>query len=126
MFHYLNLQGKIEDPALERHEANEEISKSTKNELVGVLWVERKIAEKKLVQHIPVRLHVHQLRTRLHHLLHRPPEIHVRVRRVRGHRHAPLERHLLIHLRLLNISAIFSQRRRVVLGGFVGVLKEGV
>lgn len=125
MFHYLNLHRKIEDPALERHEANEEISKSTKNELMGALWVESKIAEKKLVQHIPVRLHVHQLRTRLHHLLHRPPEIHVRVRRVRGHRHAPLEQHLLTRLHLLNIT-IFSQGRRVVLSSFVGVFNEGV
>ncbi|WVY98620.1 hypothetical protein V8G54_030771 [Vigna mungo] len=111
MFHYLNLQGKIEDPALERHEANEEISKSTKNELVGVLWVERKIAEKKLVQHIPVRLHVHELRTRLHHLLHRAPEIDVRVRRVGRHRHAALEQHLLSHLDLLNMSSILCERR---------------
>lgn len=111
MFHHLNLQRKIEDPELERHEANEEISKSTKNELVGVLWVERKITEKKLVQHIPVRLHVHQLRTRLHHLLHRAAEIDVRVRRVRGHRHAALEQDLLSDLHVLNMSSIFSERR---------------
>ena len=65
---------------LEWHEANEEINKSTKNELVCALRVKSKVAKNKLVQHIPIGLHIHELETRLHHLLHGSPEVQVRVR----------------------------------------------
>ena len=48
---------------LEWHEADEEISKSIKNELVCALRVKSKVAKKKLVQHIPIGLHIHELGT---------------------------------------------------------------
>ncbi|KAF7804744.1 increased DNA methylation 1-like [Senna tora] len=47
--------------------------------------------EQKLLQHFPIVLDIPQLGTRLHHLLHGPPEVRERVRRVGGHRHAVTE-----------------------------------
>lgn len=60
---------------------------------MSALLVERKIAEKKLVQRFPagLLLRQQQLRTRLHHLLHGLQEVRIRVRRVGWHRHAPVQ-----------------------------------
>lgn len=73
-----------------RHEGEKKISKSTEDELVGIPRIESKIAEEKLVQHFPagVKVHEHEVRTRLHHLLHGAPEVHIGVRREGGDGHA--------------------------------------
>lgn len=52
------------------HEGDEKIGESTNNVLVGVFGVESEIAEEELVQDFPIGSDVHELGTRLHHLLH--------------------------------------------------------
>lgn len=64
-------------------EGDEEVSEGADYELVGVLTIQSKIAEEQLVELLPVGPNGVQPLGH-HHLLHRPPEIRVRVRRVSG------------------------------------------
>lgn len=65
------------------HEGDEEIGECSDDELVGALGVEREIAHQKVMQIIPILLHVVDF-TRLHHFLHGSAEVHEGVRGVGG------------------------------------------
>lgn len=68
-------------------DAEEEVGEGADDVLVGAPVVEREVAEEQLVEPRPVAAAARVQPQRRHHLLHRPEEVGVRVRRVRRHRH---------------------------------------
>lgn len=73
------------------HETDDEIGKSSDDEFVSAFRVKGKIAQEKLMQEFPIGLvHIDKL-TRLHHLLHGPPEVGVGIGGQRGHGDAVAE-----------------------------------
>jgi hypothetical protein len=69
-------------------EAEEEVGEGADDVLVRLPVVEREVAEQQLVEARPVVAPSRVQPERRGHLLHRPEEVGVRVRRVRRHRHS--------------------------------------
>lgn len=77
---------------------HDHINESSQNKPIRLLIVQIQITKQQLFQklpiHIPIMLHPH-----LHHLLHRPPEIVVRIRRIRHQRDEILRRQRTVRRR---------------------------